>query len=94
MMKILMLCGVILSSLLISCNTTPVVKIEYIPVYKKAVNTCIKPSVDKVCKIDNNVDIYKKFELLQLCLLDKYEVRQELNNYIKCLESYFEVSNG
>lgn len=88
-----MLFGLMLSSLLISCKTTPV-KIEYIPVYKKAVNTCIIPAVPVECKITAGKTDYERFKLLQLCLLTKYAYVQELKNYIKCLENYFEDNNG
>ena len=92
-MKILVAFGIVLSLSLISCSTTQV-KTEYIPVYKKAVNTCVKPSKPKKCVILKEENDYRKFYTLSMCLLDRVEYVAQLNNYITCLEQGFEGTNG
>lgn len=92
-MKILVVFGLVLSLSLISCSTTPV-KTEYISVYKKAVNTCVKPSKPEKCVIPREVSDFIKFRIVSICLLDRVEYVAQLNNYITCLEQGFEGTNG
>lgn len=78
-----------------SCSTVaPQTKVEYIPVYKKVTNICVKPTPSTVCKINDGEDDFSKFYLLSNCILQRMAEIKELRSYIRCLEQFFEDNDG
>ncbi len=86
MNKILLLFGIVLTSLLTSC-TVPTKEITYLPVYKQVVNTCTEPSIRPRKDLLNGHTDLARFILLLEYLTELNLYLDEVQNYIICLES-------